>query len=557
MSSEPPEEPHLRSEPSLLSPASPKPIHFPTPTNITVLEMQMDVGFNQTEAHMSDPATRNTEVRPDFWRGPAGEQQENGAPAAALDHPSPFSVGGEEAVGNMQQKTSGEGEADAASAKDSANSDDTAQPVAATAEHSEHQSEGLPLSTSAANGDQTTTLQYTTPSELQIAHQSSSDPDLPSAEAPSTQDVSQTATTNSPGVQNPAQTNAAFNSNSEVDVQALLDTLQPALASSAAAPSANTAPQADGMTIATTHSPSNMLQASPLQQHAPGVESSPLSASALGIPPSGLPPRPPPQEQPLIHPNYVHSQHIRDYHPHAAHPAFLSHTRNGSSGGEQSTPTAFAPPVASSAPQQQAGIADQSATSFAGTSYTSNGSYNPQLQPMQQPTAPGTTPQAQSSYPPAGYSGSPQLQQAPSAGPPGTAWATSPTNMYSPAQAYGNTSATPMESRGEQRRPEDRPWDAEVQRKYDRFIEEERRYVSEGRWEMFPPGSRLFVGNLSSEKVTKRDIFHVFHLYGDLAQISIKQAYGFVQFLRTEDCMRALEAEQGTLIRDKRIRMLS
>ena len=61
-------------------------------------------------------------------------------------------------------------------------------------------------------------------------------------------------------------------------------------------------------------------------------------------------------------------------------------------------------------------------------------------------------------------------------------------------------------------------------------------------------------GNLSSEKVTKRDIFHVFHTFGDLAQISIKQAYGFVQFLRTEDCMRALEREQGTQIRDKKIR---
>jgi len=61
-------------------------------------------------------------------------------------------------------------------------------------------------------------------------------------------------------------------------------------------------------------------------------------------------------------------------------------------------------------------------------------------------------------------------------------------------------------------------------------------------------------GNLSSEKVTKRDIFHIFHWYGELAQISIKQAYGFVQFLRNEDCTRALESEQGTWIKDKRIR---
>lgn len=54
--------------------------------------------------------------------------------------------------------------------------------------------------------------------------------------------------------------------------------------------------------------------------------------------------------------------------------------------------------------------------------------------------------------------------------------------------------------------------------------------------------------------MTKRDIFHVFHTYGKLAQISIKTAYGFVQFLRAEDCMQALEAEEGTQIRDKKIR---
>ena len=76
MSSEPPEEPHLRSEPNILSPASPKPIHFPAPTNIPILEMQTDVGFNQTEAHMNDPAMHDTEVRPNAWRDPNGQQTE-------------------------------------------------------------------------------------------------------------------------------------------------------------------------------------------------------------------------------------------------------------------------------------------------------------------------------------------------------------------------------------------------------------------------------------------------------------------------------------------------
>ncbi len=68
-------------------------------------------------------------------------------------------------------------------------------------------------------------------------------------------------------------------------------------------------------------------------------------------------------------------------------------------------------------------------------------------------------------------------------------------------------------------------------------------YVTEGVWDKFPLHSRLFVGNLPTEKVTKRDLFHIFHKYGQLAQISIKQAYGFVQFLQAADCQAALQAE--------------
>lgn len=74
--SEPPEEPYNRSEPATLSPASPKPIHFPAPTTIPLLELQMDVDHNQVEKHMADPAMHNTEVRPDFWRDPNEQQQE-------------------------------------------------------------------------------------------------------------------------------------------------------------------------------------------------------------------------------------------------------------------------------------------------------------------------------------------------------------------------------------------------------------------------------------------------------------------------------------------------
>ncbi len=61
-------------------------------------------------------------------------------------------------------------------------------------------------------------------------------------------------------------------------------------------------------------------------------------------------------------------------------------------------------------------------------------------------------------------------------------------------------------------------------------------------------------GNLPTEKVTKRDIFHLFHKHGKLAQISIKQAYGFVQFLDSGACQRALQIEQGVQIRGRKMR---
>lgn len=62
-------------------------------------------------------------------------------------------------------------------------------------------------------------------------------------------------------------------------------------------------------------------------------------------------------------------------------------------------------------------------------------------------------------------------------------------------------------------------------------------------------------GNLPTEKVTKRDLFHIFHKHGKLAQVSIKQAYGFVQFLDAAACSRALKAEQGMNVRGRRMRM--
>ncbi|KAH9879818.1 hypothetical protein J1614_001842 [Plenodomus biglobosus] len=137
-----------------------------------------------------------------------------------------------------------------------------------------------------------------------------------------------------------------------------------------------------------------------------------------------------------------------------------------------------------------------------------------------------------------------QRQEYPTAPPSG---ATSPTTPGQPQRQPAQRSETPDD--------EDIRWPPEVNRKYEEFLDQERKFVTEGQWDQFPMGSRLFIGNLPTEKVTKRDIFHRFYRHGRLAQISIKQAYGFVQFLDSESCRRALDAEQGQAVRGRKMHL--
>ncbi|KAJ9604119.1 nuclear polyadenylated RNA-binding protein 3 [Cladophialophora chaetospira] len=135
---------------------------------------------------------------------------------------------------------------------------------------------------------------------------------------------------------------------------------------------------------------------------------------------------------------------------------------------------------------------------------------------------------------------------------PGTGAWTQPGSQVSPiSPTHSLQPPEPIRSSD----PAERPWSPHTQTLYDSFLEDERRYVTEGIWDKFPMGSRLFVGNLPSEKVTKRDIFHIFHRHGRLAQISIKQAYGFVQYLEASSCHAALQAEQGVEIRGRKIHL--
>ncbi|OJD34714.1 rna-binding protein [Diplodia corticola] len=205
-----------------------------------------------------------------------------------------------------------------------------------------------------------------------------------------------------------------------------------------------------------------------------------------------LPPRPPPQEKPATHPNYTPGDDIRSYHPHS-----------------QKNPAA---------------------------SYRAQ----PGLPPlMTQGQAPGAA-------------GAPLSQ---------------PGYQQTPVSAMSQRTASPATPSYRQRDSVDRrpdrdqvddsdvPWGPDVQKLYDAFLQDERVYVTEGQWDKFPSNSRLFIGNLPTEKVTKRDLFHIFHRHGKLAQISIKQAYGFVQFLDAGACLRALQSEQGQVVRGRKMHL--
>lgn len=151
-----------------------------------------------------------------------------------------------------------------------------------------------------------------------------------------------------------------------------------------------------------------------------------------------LPPRPPPQEKPSIHPNYSHSDDIRCYHQLPAH--------------SSSTP-------ASHSNQDSNHLPYIAATGAPGTSSGSGALPPPPLASFQQSPSSGT--------------GSQEL----------------PAQLAQRTDGADNQSGRPHKSTDE-----DTPWSREVQRKYDEFLHEERVYVTEGLWDRFPLGSRLFVG---------------------------------------------------------------
>lgn len=162
---------------------------------------------------------------------------------------------------------------------------------------------------------------------------------------------------------------------------------------------------------------------------------------------AGLPPRPPPQEKPAIHPNYSPNESIRSYHQlplqNATSAPYQSQTASYRPTGVVGTGTNIPPPQANTR--------------------AANGLPPPPIATFQQ--SPGSVAPLQS----------PSVQSLRDVGGRAT---------ESPSQKH--------ESQGLD--DEEQPWGSDIQKKYDQFLHDERMYVTEGVWDRFPPGSRLFVG---------------------------------------------------------------
>ena len=255
MISSPPEEAEqIRGK--TLTPESPKPQYYPSPSNIPILEMQMDPLLNEPALSIGTPAsfqypqqtqTPSAHSSTSYYAEPQTAHHAQNAPAtgpagagaAGFSHLSAFNGG----LGGQAQHTP-------------SNHNLSAQEQPASAHH-----------------------------DTALASAQEARPTYPFAFDASAY----------PSQQSQAQSGASDSFLPPIDVQALLDKLStpgnPGLSSQFSAPPAP--PQ------------SAQSQAPP-------------AASSLPAAPN-LPPRPPPQAKPATHPNYNPNDDIRSYHPHSGH----------------------------------------------------------------------------------------------------------------------------------------------------------------------------------------------------------------------------------------------
>lgn len=414
-----------------LTPESPVPLHIPEPANIPVLQNQIDPIFNLMSTHVDQFSSSRDQ-------GTTGSS----VPPSIIPNVTLGTtvLGGSDAKPNgsnnqEEQDYDGDGDNDYIMALEN---EDLLEDIA------QQSSDTLP------NLSSSSLIQPSTPAASHETHSvpAQNDPSLSSHGQP--QDIAGVPFQHGKSPHEPSQSpSASIGQNatttdsrgeSNPHVQAVDTDVNDGGVNYQAlldhlSPSAAAAPGADTATI-TTVVPSE--RSDPPR---PGSAESPLAALPV---PAGLPPRPPPQEKPAIHPNYTPGEDIRSYH--------YTHTQNSNAHTSYSSQ-----PSNPYRPSQ--GYPHPASNATVGA----NGLPPPPVATFQQP--PAKTAQSQSS---------PTAQQS---------------RLNDGHGRNGERSAVSADEGDDEV-----PWDQEVARKYTEFLRDEAVYVTEGLWDRFPQGSRLFVG---------------------------------------------------------------
>jgi nuclear polyadenylated RNA-binding protein 3 len=492
------------------TPVSPVPLHPAGPSKYPVLENQTDPIFNMTSAHLevseklASPEYSVKQMPESAVTADIGSDVD--AEGDIVDDSSFSDAYGEQeententAVKAPEQNTTADDDDDYAMTFESDGElDSNRQDI--SNETSEPETQSAPAPVSSENPSSAALPATNSAPSITNDGPSLKSPTIPIPPAINGEIFALTESTAAPSSTETAQSQAQTQStegaeekDDEIDIQQLLDNITATAELNA---SANATP-----TTASTSSP-NFPASSGLSSH------------------SSLPPRPQAVQKPPMHPAYTSQDDIRKYH---------------------AGPSSYAPPQLPS--------------------------YRAPGMPMSivAAGAPGTSTDPRNMLPPpptASFNAPPSLNP-----PPGIAPAPYQQHQRAASQDRPKNAvdSADVDDEGEVQ------WGPEVQKLYDDFLADERMYVTEGLWDRFPTGSRLFIGklrfcshqalpltrntgNLPTEKVTKRDLFYVFYKYGRLAQVSIKQAYGFVQFHDVASCYNALDREQGQEVRGRKMR---
>ncbi|PVH17209.1 uncharacterized protein CXQ87_000091 [Candidozyma duobushaemuli] len=99
------------------------------------------------------------------------------------------------------------------------------------------------------------------------------------------------------------------------------------------------------------------------------------------------------------------------------------------------------------------------------------------------------------------------------------------------------------------------PMSTEESDEFTKYLAEEAKYQDRRSLDDFPEKSRLFIGNLSTNTISKEDLFRICNKYGEVVSITLKGGYGFAQFKTAEQCADCIKGETDVPLHGRFMRL--